>query len=115
MMGGELHSQRQLLPGVARHFCEADLLGGSTVVRHSPTSPERSRPHFGLWPSRTGLDRSTKTYRRSPGSRACCYSACAGSKTTQDRIATRVNAAAVLPSSTRNGVGILIHRLFEAQ
>jgi len=28
---------------------------GSTVLRHSPTSPERSRPHFGLWPSRTGL------------------------------------------------------------
>ena len=29
---------------------------GSTVLRHSPTSPERSRPPFGLWPSRTGLD-----------------------------------------------------------
>ena len=35
---------------------------GSLVLRHSPTSPERSRPHFGLWPLRTGLDPSTKTY-----------------------------------------------------
>ena len=26
-----------------------------------------------------------------------------------------INAAVVLPSSTRHGVGILIHRLFEAQ
>ena len=39
----------------------------------------RSRPPFGLWPSRTGLDRLTKTCRRSPGSGACCFSACAGS------------------------------------
>jgi hypothetical protein len=28
---------------------------GSQVLRHSPTSPARSRPPFGLWPSRTGL------------------------------------------------------------
>ena len=58
---------------------------GSLVVRHSPTSPVRSCPPLGLWPSRTGLDLPTKTCRRSPGSRACCFSACAGSKTTQDR------------------------------
>ena len=73
---------------------------GSQVLRRSPTSPARSRPPFGLWPSRTGLDPSTKTYRRSPGSRACCFSACAGSKTTQDRPTARVSAADVLPSST---------------
>jgi hypothetical protein len=41
------------------------------------------------WPSRTGLDRQTKACWRSPGSRACCFSACAGSQTTQDRTATR--------------------------
>src|SRR3984893_4839769 len=58
---------------------------GSLVLRHSPTSPVRSRPPLGLWPSRTGLDLLTKTCRRSPGSRACCFSACAGSQTTQDR------------------------------
>jgi hypothetical protein len=52
---------------------------GSPVLRHSPTSPARSCPPFGLWPSRTGLSRLTKTCRRSPGSRACCFSACPGS------------------------------------
>ena len=40
---------------------------------------------------------------RSPGSRACCFLACAGSQTTQDRTATRDNAAAVLPSSYSEG------------
>src|SRR5947208_2754093 len=42
-----------------------------------------------VWPSRTGLDRQTKACWRSPGSRACCFSACAGSQTTQDRQLTR--------------------------
>ena len=50
----------------------------SQVLRHSPTSPTRSCPPLGLWPSRTGLARS-KAWRRSPGSRAYCFSACAGS------------------------------------
>ena len=58
---------------------------GSSVIWRSPTSPERACPPFGLSPSRTGLDLSTKTFRRSPGSRACCFSACLGSLTTQDR------------------------------
>ena len=35
-------------------------------------------------------DRQTKACWRSPGSRACCFSACAGSQTTQDRQSTRV-------------------------
>src|SRR6202158_3853759 len=89
---------------------------GSPVVRHSPTSPARTCPQSGLWPSRTGLDRQTKACWRSPGSRACCFSACAGSQTTQDRTATREIAwlPCCLPPS-RKGVGILIHRLFEAQ
>jgi hypothetical protein len=52
---------------------------GSQVLRHSPTSPARARPPFGLWPSRTGLDRQTKACWRSRGSRACCFLACAGS------------------------------------
>jgi hypothetical protein len=52
---------------------------GSQVLRHSPTSPARACPPFGLWPSRTGLDRQTKACWRSPGSRACCFLACAGS------------------------------------
>src|ERR1035437_5164549 len=62
---------------------------GSQVLRHSPTSPARTCPPCGLWPSRTGLDRQTKACWRSPGSRACCFPACAGSQTTQDRTATR--------------------------
>ena len=57
---------------------------GSQVLRHSPTSPSRACPPFSLWPSRTGLDRQTKACWRSPGSRACCFSACASSRTTQD-------------------------------
>jgi len=52
---------------------------GSQVLRHSPTSPARACPPFGLWPSRTGLDCQTKACWRSPGSRACCFLACAGS------------------------------------
>src|SRR5271169_1380694 len=59
------------------------------VVRHSPTSPARACPPCGLWPSRTGLDPQTKACWRSPGSRACCFSACAGSQTTQDCQSTR--------------------------
>src|SRR6266852_7767987 len=62
---------------------------GSQVLRHSPTSPARACPPFGLWPSRTGLDHQTKACWGSPGSRACCFSACAGSQTTQDRQSTR--------------------------
>jgi hypothetical protein len=61
-------------PKAAALRCSA----GSLVLRHSPTSPVRSCPPFGSWPSRTGLDLLTKTCRRSPGSRACCLSACAG-------------------------------------
>jgi hypothetical protein len=55
------------------------------VLRHSPTSPARSCPQFGSWRLRTGLGRLSKTCRRYPGSRACCFSACAGSQTAQDR------------------------------
>src|SRR5580658_5720867 len=53
-------------------------------------SPARARPPFGLWPSRTGLDLQTKACWRPPGSRACGFSACVGSQTTQDRQSPRV-------------------------
>ena len=36
-------------------------------------------PTVRFWASPTGLDLTTKTYRRSAGSRACCFSGCAGS------------------------------------
>ena len=45
----------------------------------------------GFAPSQTGLvPFRAEALRRSPGSRACCFSACAGSKTTQDRLSARV-------------------------
>ena len=89
---------------------------GSLVVRRSPTAPERSRPPFGLWPSRTGLALEAKTSRSSLGSRACCFSACAGSNDYAGPTwPLAYNVAVVLPSSSRNGVGVLYQRLFEAQ
>jgi hypothetical protein len=68
-----------------RDFNPPEQRAAQRTLRHSPTSPERSRPPFGLGPLRTGLAVLAKTSRRSPGSRACCFSACAGSQTTQDR------------------------------
>ena len=50
------------------------------------TRSDSSSPPFGLAPARTGLDLDwIEALWRSPGSRACCFSACAGSTTTQDR------------------------------
>src|SRR5215469_15117579 len=67
-----------------------------------------------LWlaPSRTGLvPLQAEALQRSPGSRACCFSACAGSPTTQDRLIARVyRRSAVVPSSIRKRVGVLIFR-----
>jgi hypothetical protein len=49
--------------------------------------------------------------QRSPGSRACCFSACAGSPTTQDRLLARdYRETAVLPSSNQERVGVLVLR-----
>jgi hypothetical protein len=56
---------------------------GSQVLCPSATPPPRACPHYGIAPSRTGLP-TAQARRRSPGSRACCFSACAGSPTTQD-------------------------------
>src|SRR5580704_120324 len=59
------------LPNLVALPCSA----GSQVLRHSPISPARACPQYGFWPSRTRLDRQTKACWRSPGSRACCFSA----------------------------------------
>jgi hypothetical protein len=49
--------------------------------------------------------------QRSPGSRACCFSACAGSSTTQDRLLARdYRETAVWPSSNQERVGALVLR-----
>jgi len=91
-------------------------LDGSQVLRRSPTSPARACPSYGFGPSRTGLRMMPKARWRSPGSRACCFLSVRGFyrlRRTGQPLAC--NAAAVLPSSTRKRVGILIFRLFEAQ
>jgi len=70
------------------------------AVRHSPTSPARTRPPFGLWPSRTGLVHQTKACRRSPGSRDVVSQRAAGSQTTQDLTnPLAIIVVVVLPSS----------------
>jgi len=53
----------------------------SLVLRGGPTPAARTRPPFGFAPSLTGLFASQARHR-SPGSRACCFSTCAGSSTT---------------------------------
>src|ERR1700693_2990244 len=89
---------------------------GSQVLLRSPTAPERTCPPFGLWPSRTVLAVVAKTTRSSLGSRACCFSACAGSNDYAGPInPLAFNVVIVLPSSFRHGVGVLYQRLFEAQ
>src|SRR5208283_2064547 len=63
---------------------------GSSIVWCGPTPLERARPPSGFAPSRTGLvPVRAEALQRSPGSRACCFSACAGSPTTQDRLLAR--------------------------
>jgi len=63
---------------------------GSSILRRGPTSPERACPPCGFGPSRTGpVPLRAEALQRSPGSRACCFSACAGSKTTQDPLFAR--------------------------
>src|ERR1700693_6344412 len=63
-----------------------------------------------LWlaPSQTGLvSFRVEKIQRSPGSRACCFSACAGSKTTQGRLAAReITRQTVLPSRLGESVGV---------
>ena len=63
-----------------RDFNPPDQRAAQRTLRRSPTSPGRTCPHCGFEPSRTGLDPDrAETPRRSPGSRACCFSACLGS------------------------------------
>jgi len=85
---------------------------GSSIRWRGPTPPERARPPCGFAPSRTGLlPLRAEALQRSPGSRACCFSACAGSSTTQDRLLARVyRETAVLPSSNQERVGVLVLR-----
>ena len=82
---------------------------GSQVIRRSPTSPARTCPSCGYVPSRTGLRMMPKARWRSPGSRPCCFSACAGSNdyAGPDSHSRLAQLPCCLPP-TRQGVGILI-------
>jgi hypothetical protein len=84
-------------------LCSSD----SSIVWRGPTPLERARPPCGFAPSRTGLvPLRAEALQRSPGSRACCFSACAGSPTTQDRLLARdYRETAVLPSSNQELTG----------
>ena len=89
---------RPFLPGLRRKL--------PTLVRsvHRYYGTVRLLQHVHVRRSVYGLRGPAFAYSRrrvwrSPGSRACCFLACAGSQTTQDLTATRDNAAAVLPSS----------------
>ena len=65
---------------------------GSSVLWPSQTPLQRTRPPYGSAPSRTALD-CIERLQRSPGSRACCFSTCSGSSTTQGREPTRESNA----------------------
>ncbi len=95
-----------------RRFCSA----GSQVLRHSPTSPARACPPFGQRPSRTGLRQEAKAHWRSAGSRACCFSACAGSHDYAGPDSyLRISQLPFLPSSSSLGSRHPDLRFFEAQ
>ena len=86
---------------------------GVRVVRRR-CAMEDTYPRDRYW--RTGVHLLMNACWRSPGSRACCFLSVRGFyrlRRTGQPLAC--NAAAVLPSSSRNRVGILIFRLFEAQ
>ena len=85
---------------------------GSSIVWCGPTPPERACLPCGLAPSRTGLlPFRAEALQRSPGSRACRFSACAGPQTTQDQLLARdYRETVVMPSSNQERVGALVLR-----
>ena len=69
------------------------------------TPPARTCPQYGIKPFQTGL--SVRQARwRSPGSRACCFSACAGSQTTQGQLAARDSATSRVAFPVGETVGV---------
>jgi len=116
MLGGTMFSSVCVLPSPTSAEGCPPCSAGSSVLRRSPTAPERSCPPFGLWPSRTGLAVGAKTSKSPLGSRACCFSACAGSNDYAGPInPLAFNVVVVLPSSHLHRVGTLFQRVFEAQ
>jgi hypothetical protein len=95
-----------------RDFNPPEQRAAQRTIWRSPTPPERACPPYGSSPSRTGLAPSRdEASRRPPGSRACCFSTCAGSQTTQDRSAAgELTRPIVLPSPVNTGSAFLIQR-----
>jgi hypothetical protein len=78
--------------------CQKDFnLPEQRAAQHTlwrgPTPPERARLPCGFAPSQTGLSPlRAEALQRSPGSRACCFSACAGQRTVPPRKHSQINA-----------------------
>src|SRR3954451_7558067 len=80
---------------------------GSRVLWRSPTPLRRACPLYGVTPFRTDLDSGrVEKPPRSPGSRACCFSACAGSQTTQGQLAARDSATSRVAFPVGETVGV---------
>ena len=88
----------------------SSLFGGFIDNMARSDSSEACTSALWLCASRTGLvPFRAEALQRSRGARACCFSACADSKTTQDRRrAPAYRETAMLPSSQRGGVGVLM-------
>jgi hypothetical protein len=72
-------------PGSAEHRASLFVWFIDSIARSD--SPERTRPPCGFVTSRTGLlPVRAEALQGSPGYGACCFSACAGSQNTQDRL-----------------------------
>src|SRR3954453_23882914 len=88
-----------------RDFNPHEQRAAQHTLRSDPTPPARTCLQYGIKPFQTGL--SVRQARwRSPGSRACCFSACAGSKTTQGQLAARDSATSHVAFPAGDTVGV---------
>src|SRR3954451_14196326 len=88
-----------------RDFNPREQRAAQHTLRSDPTPPAHTCPQYGIKPFQTGL--SVRQARwRSPGSRACCFSACAGSQTTQGQLAARDSATSRVAFPVRETVGV---------
>src|SRR6266849_4592557 len=63
-----------------RDFNPPERRAAQRTLWRGPTPLQRAGPLYGYLPFRAGLDPGwIERFQRSPGSRACCFSACAGS------------------------------------
>ena len=90
-----------------RDFNPPEQRAAQRTLWRSPTPLRRACPLYGVTPFRTDLDSGrVEKPQRSPGSRACCFSACAGSQTTQGQLAARDSATSRVAFPVRETVGV---------